>query len=68
MFDRLIELWKIYLEAKVADPYCRDQVQSWGMAFAYEWNIQKENLMQHFNIKEDDWAYPLSMKLMPQLC
>lgn len=56
MYERLIECWNNQQAAIKARPYDPVEVQSWGLAFAKEYNSLKDHFIEKFQLEEFDYS------------
>lgn len=65
-YTRLVYLWS-RRQAAIALKLYPDGVQAWGMAFAAEWNKNRDALCVDFGIKPDDFNYSLAWPTMESM-
>lgn len=64
-YKKLIALWETYQEAIKAKPYDGDKIQSWGLAFAKEWNMRKDDIVSDF--KPEEFTYAIKHEVMKKV-
>lgn len=55
--DELLDLWRKQKAAMQAVPYRGDEVQAWGLAFAYVFFKLKDELCTRFRIDPEEFSY-----------
>lgn len=64
--EDLLPLW-YKQKAAMAEPYDRDQVQAWGLAFAYVYFKFKGELCFMFGIHPDEFSYAMKYDIINRL-
>lgn len=64
--EDLLPLW-YKQKAAMAEPYDRDQVQAWGLAFAYVFFKFKDELCATFSIDPTEFSYAMKYDIINQL-
>ena len=64
--EDLLDLWQKQ-KAAMAAPYDADQVQAWGLAFAYVFFKLKDELCTRFGLDPEEFNYAMKYDIISRL-